>query len=141
LTVLATATPSGGTEPYTYQWSSAPGGLIGAPTAASTNVTFAVVGTYTVTCTVTDSANQTASDSVEIVVSTTPAITGDAAAGQALFTSKGCSGCHPGIGPALTAASAAKVSTNLGASAGGIHAAITLTAQEVADIQAFLATR
>jgi hypothetical protein len=72
LVVLATATPTGGTTPYTFSWTSAPGGLIGAPTSSSTNVTFAIAGTYTVTCTVTDSASQTASNSAQVVVSTTP---------------------------------------------------------------------
>jgi PKD repeat protein len=72
LTVLATATPTGGTTPYTFAWTSAPGGLIGAPTSSSTNVTFAIAGTYTVTCTVTDSAGQTATNSAQVVVSPTP---------------------------------------------------------------------
>lgn len=72
LAVLATATPSGGVAPYTFQWTSVPGGLIAVPTSASTNITYAIVGTYTVTCTITDSAAQTATGSALITVGTTP---------------------------------------------------------------------
>jgi hypothetical protein len=130
LTVLATATPAGGTAPYTFSWTSAPGGAIAKPTEASTNVLFATAGTYTITCTVTDSAGQTASGSAQVTVSAP--ITGNAANGLTIFNAR-CIGCHP---------VAATLQPNLVVNdLGTINAAmagITLTDQEVADLKAFL---
>jgi len=68
LNVVATAAANGGVAPYIYVWTSAPGGLIAKPLQSSTNVAFAVTGTYTVTCTVTDSSGQTASGQATVTV-------------------------------------------------------------------------
>ncbi len=134
VTVLATAIPSGGTAPYSYQWSSAPGGVLGAPTAAGTNVTFLAAGTNTVTCTVTDSANNTASNSVQIHVGTGTTPTGNAANGQAIFSAK-CVGCHPS--PSALKSAAGRITNTMGTINAAMNG-ITLTDQEVLDLQAYL---
>ncbi len=68
---------------------------------------------------------------------TTPGgTTGDAAAGQTLFSQE-CSGCH-------TAAALAPARSRITNDLGTINAAmngITLTDQQVADLQAYLATQ
>jgi mono/diheme cytochrome c family protein len=67
----------------------------------------------------------------------TPTPTGDATAGAALFAAR-CIGCH---NPASTVATARNAITN---NMGTVNAAmdgVTLTDQEVADLQAYLATQ
>ncbi|MEM3454484.1 MAG: PKD domain-containing protein [Thermoproteota archaeon] len=64
------ASPSGGTPPYTYSWS-ASGGTISAPTSSSTDIKWSSTGTKTVSVTVTDSTGRTASASMDVTVSTT----------------------------------------------------------------------
>lgn len=131
LTVLATATPSGGTAPYFYLWTSAPGGAIAKPNEASTNVVFATAGTYTITCTITDSVGQVASASAQVNVATP--IVGDPVAGLTLWNQR-CVGCHPIkalVQPNL-------VVSDLGTLSPAMNG-IILTDQQVADIKAYLA--
>lgn len=56
---------TGGTEPYTYQWDFGDGGI---GTDADTTHVFQIAGEYRVICTVTDSLQHTATDSVDITV-------------------------------------------------------------------------
>ncbi len=130
LTSVATATVSGGVAPYIYLWTSAPGGVIAKPLQASTNIVFAIAGTYTVTCTVTDSAGTIKSASATVTVEAA----GDAAAGQALFTQT-CIGCHPS--PAALKPAANQITNNMGSINPAMNG-ITLTDQQVADLQAYL---
>ncbi len=67
---------------------------------------------------------------------------GNASTGETLYTSKGCSGCHGaeatgGIGPNIQGGSADHIETMAGT---GQMASVSVTAQEAADISAFLAT-
>ena len=82
LTTVATATVTGGVAPYIYLWTSAPGGVIAKPLQSSTNILFAISGTNTVTCRVTDSAGQSKTASVTVSVSVsagqTPVVLGSA---------------------------------------------------------------
>jgi mono/diheme cytochrome c family protein len=130
--VTTTATPSGGVAPYTYLWTSQPGGVIAKPLQGSTNILFATANTYTVTCTVTDSAGATASGSVQITVAAAP--TGDPAAGQALYNQQ-CIGCHPSA--AALKPTANLITNNMG-SLSPAMSSITLTNQQVLDLQAYL---
>ncbi len=131
LTTVATATVSGGTAPYLYLWTSAPGGVIAKPLQASTNIVFAVAGTYTVTCTVTDSAGQIVQDSVTVTVESGG---GNVAAGLALFN-QDCIGCHPS---AVALKAGADLITNDLGSINPAMNSITLTDQQVLDLQAYL---
>jgi len=70
---LLTATPSGGTPPYTFLWDFSAGGTgisIDSPTASSTAVTKAGAGisTGTLRCTVTDDVTDTAADTSDITL-------------------------------------------------------------------------
>jgi hypothetical protein len=130
VTTVATATVSGGTAPYIYLWTSAPGGVIAKPLQSSTNILFAVTGTYTVTCTVTDSAGQIKSASATVTV--TPV--GDPVAGAALFAAQ-CIGCHPSA--AALKPQASQITNNMG-SIDPAMSSITLTDQQVADLKAYL---
>jgi PKD repeat protein len=65
------ASVAGGTEPYTYSWDTNYGAITGVDVRGNEKAfEFAdpVPGTYNVTLTVTDSKNQTASDSIQITV-------------------------------------------------------------------------
>ena len=133
MTTVATATATGGVAPYLYLWTSAPGGVIAAPLQSSTNIVFAIPGEYTVTCRITDSAGQVATDSVTVTVAAPP-IVGDAATGLALWEAQ-CIVCHPSA--VDFAPSADNITNDLGPLDPQMTG-ITLTDQEVADLQAYL---
>jgi PKD repeat protein len=130
VTTVATATISGGVAPYGHLWTSAPGGLIAAPLQASTNIVFPIAGTYTVTCTVTDSTGTIKSGSVTVHVLPV----GSAAEGQTLFNQQ-CIGCHPSA--VALKPNADQITNNMGSINPAMNA-ITLTDQQVADLQAYL---
>ena len=130
MTTLATATVTDGVAPYVYLWTSAPGGVIAAPLQSSTNILFAVAGTYTVTCTVTDSRAQIKSASTTVTV----ALAGNPVAGAALYTLQ-CLVCHPSAADLKPAAS--EITNDMG-SINAAMSGITLTDQQVADLQAYL---
>lgn len=66
--VTVTATPSGGTAPYTYLWSGS--GNFSSPTAATTQFTPISAGQLTLTVLVTDAAGSTATDTLVVTAST-----------------------------------------------------------------------
>lgn len=67
--VVLEGAASGGSAPYTYQWSPATG--LSSATAAQPTLTATAVGVHTYTLTVTDSAGATATDTVTVTVTTT----------------------------------------------------------------------
>jgi mono/diheme cytochrome c family protein len=79
--------------------------------------------------------DQEAADVKAYLSSLAPPATGDAAAGQALFSSR-CIGCHPN--PAGVSGSA--VINDLG-TINVLMIGVTLTDQEVLDVKAYLATQ
>lgn len=70
----ATATPTGGTAPYTYAWTKVSGGSITADTGLLASTTFSAILTNgqiitaTFQCTVTDARGQTATDTVNVIL-------------------------------------------------------------------------
>lgn len=69
----ATGSASGGTPGYTFSWTiKKPDGTTESKTGASFTYTFSMVGTYTISMTVTDAAGKTCPDSCSISV-TAPA--------------------------------------------------------------------
>jgi PKD repeat protein len=68
LTVDFNATIAGGTEPYTISWDFGDGDVIEDSDEQSVVHTFDEAGTYTVALSVTDSEDQTVSDSIEVTV-------------------------------------------------------------------------
>src|SRR5918994_586650 len=68
LTVDFNATIAGGTEPYTISWDFGDGDIIEDSDEQSVVHTFDEAGTYTVALSVTDSEDQTVSDSIEVTV-------------------------------------------------------------------------
>jgi len=77
---------SGGTAPLTYRFEWGDGATTGAQTSATATHTYSVVGTYTVTLTVTDGGGQTASEASSVTAAaplgTAPAAPSDVAAGN-----------------------------------------------------------